>query len=143
MQKVVEGKQDEVVVVPGLKATKIAWDLDPSTHSCLLKCLEDNVDIFAWFSSGLVGIAPSVTEHKLNIVSGSRPVKQKKRHFGPEKDKVIEEQVQELLRARHIRDVQFPTFLSYVVLVPKFPGKWRMCVEFRDLNKSCPNDCYP
>ncbi|XP_073294523.1 uncharacterized protein [Primulina huaijiensis] len=40
----------------------------------------------------LAGVSPQVAEHKLNIHSGSRPVKQKKRHFGPEKDKVIEEQ---------------------------------------------------
>ncbi|XP_075473380.1 uncharacterized protein LOC142504391 [Primulina tabacum] len=67
----------------------------------------------------------------------------KKRHFGPEKDKVIEEQVGELLRAGHIREVQFPTWLSNVILVPKSTGKWRMCVDFRDLNKAYPKDCYP
>ncbi|XP_075521550.1 uncharacterized protein LOC142554758 [Primulina tabacum] len=52
----------------------------------------------------LVGISPQVAEHKLNIIPGSRPVKQKKRYFGPEKDKVIDEQVQELLRVGHIRE---------------------------------------
>ncbi|XP_075515300.1 uncharacterized protein LOC142549939 [Primulina tabacum] len=46
----------------------------------------------------LTGISPQVAEHKLNILPGSRPVKQKKRHFGPEKDKVFEEQVGELLK---------------------------------------------
>lgn len=132
VHKVVEGEQEEVVVVPGQieKTTKIAWDLDPSTRSFLLKCLEDNADIFAWSSSELVGIDPSVTKHKLNIISRSWPVKQNKRHFGPEKDKVIEEQVQELLRAGHIREVQFLTWLSNGVLVPKSTGKWRMCVDF-------------
>ncbi|XP_073025097.1 uncharacterized protein [Primulina eburnea] len=89
------------------------------------------------------GISPQVAEHKLNILPGSRPVKQKKRHFGPKKDKVIEEQVGELLKAGHVREVQFPTLLSNVVLVPKSTGKWRMCVDFRDLNKACPKDCYP
>ncbi|XP_073290494.1 uncharacterized protein [Primulina huaijiensis] len=50
----------------------------------------------------------------------------------------MDEQVQELLKAGHIREVQFPTWLSNVVLVPKATGKWRMCVDFRDLNKACP-----
>ncbi|XP_075489458.1 uncharacterized protein LOC142528300 [Primulina tabacum] len=71
----------------------------------------------------LPGISPRVAEHKLNILQGSRPVKQKKRDFGPEKDKVIDEQVGELLRTGHIREVQFPTWLSNVVLVPKATGK--------------------
>ncbi|XP_073121062.1 uncharacterized protein [Henckelia pumila] len=91
----------------------------------------------------LVGVSYQVAEHKLNISPGSRPVLQKKRHFGAEKDKVIAKQVQELLRAGHIKKIQFPTWLSNVVLVPKATGKWRMCVDFRDLNKACPKDCYP
>jgi len=30
-----------------------------------------------------------------------------------------------------------------VVLVKKASGKWRMCVDFTDLNKACPKDSYP
>lgn len=56
---------------------------------------------------------------------------------------MIEKQVQELLKVGHISEVQFPTWLSNAVLVLKSTGKWRMCVDFRDLNKACPNDCYP
>ncbi|KAL0446142.1 UNVERIFIED_CONTAM: Pro-Pol polyprotein [Sesamum latifolium] len=33
--------------------------------------------------------------------------------------------------------------LSNVVLVPKPGGKWRMCIDFRDLNKACPKNFYP
>ncbi|XP_073064080.1 uncharacterized protein [Primulina eburnea] len=104
---------------------------------------EANLDIFVWSSQELRGDSPRVIEHRLNILLEARPIKQKKRHFGPEKDKVIKEQVDELLRAWHIREVFFPTWLSNVVLVPKSSGKWRMCVDFRDLNKACPKDCYP
>ncbi|XP_075504408.1 uncharacterized protein LOC142541838 [Primulina tabacum] len=64
----------------------------------------------------LTGISPLIAEHQLNILPGSHPVKQKKRHFGPEKDKVIDAQIKELLKAGHIREIQFPTWLSNVVL---------------------------
>ena len=30
-----------------------------------------------------------------------------------------------------------------MVLVKKANGKWRMCVDFTDLNKACPKDSYP
>jgi hypothetical protein len=33
--------------------------------------------------------------------------------------------------------------LANVVLVKKANGKWRMCVDFIDLNKACPKDCFP
>ncbi|KAL0428193.1 UNVERIFIED_CONTAM: Transposon Ty3-G Gag-Pol polyprotein [Sesamum latifolium] len=72
-----------------------------------------------------------------------KPVKQKKRHFGPEKDKIIQAEVDKLMVAGHIKEIQFPEWLSNVVLVPKPEGKWRMCIDFRDLNKACPKDFYP
>ena len=28
-------------------------------------------------------------------------------------------------------------------MVKKANGKWRMCLDFTDLNKSCPKDSYP
>ncbi|XP_073049605.1 uncharacterized protein [Primulina eburnea] len=118
--RMVEGdEQEEVSILPGqpTKTTKIARDLEPATRAQLLQCLEKNADIFAWSSSELVGIYPHVAEHKLNIIPGSRAVKQRKRHFSPEKDKVIADHVGELLRAGQIREVQFPTWLSNVVLV--------------------------
>lgn len=33
--------------------------------------------------------------------------------------------------------------MANVVLVKKANGKWRMCVDFTDLNKACPKDCFP
>ncbi|XP_075515705.1 uncharacterized protein LOC142550517 [Primulina tabacum] len=139
---VAEDEQEVVEIKPG-KSIRVARDLEDSTRVKLLACLRANISIFAWSQQELVGISPKVAEHKLNIIPGSRPIKQKKRHFGPEKDKIIEEQVKEMLGAGHIREVQFPTWISNVVLVPKATGKWRMGVDFRDLNKACPKDCYP
>ena len=30
-----------------------------------------------------------------------------------------------------------------MVMVKKANGKWRMCVDFTNLNKACPKDSYP
>ncbi|XP_073046154.1 uncharacterized protein [Primulina eburnea] len=116
-------EDQEVVEVELGKHIRVARDLNVSTRVSLLNCLKANIDVFTWSQQELVGIYSLVAEHKLNIIPGSRPVKQKKRHFGPEKDKVVDEQVEEVLRAGHIREVQFPTWLSNVVLVPKATGK--------------------
>ncbi|KAL0435165.1 UNVERIFIED_CONTAM: Transposon Ty3-G Gag-Pol polyprotein [Sesamum radiatum] len=70
------------------------------------------------------------------------PVKRKKRHFGPEKDKIIQAKVNKLMAAGHIEKIHFLEWLSNVVLVPKPGGKWRMCIDFRDLNKGSPKDFY-
>ena len=42
-----------------------------------------------------------------------------------------------------IREVYYPEWLANVVLVKKANGKWRMCVDFTDLNKACPKDSFP
>ena len=42
-----------------------------------------------------------------------------------------------------IRKVYYPDWLANVVMVKKANGKWRMCVDFTDLNKACLKDSYP
>ncbi|CAA0832670.1 Unknown protein, partial [Striga hermonthica] len=56
---------------------------------------------------------------------------------------IIEQEVEKLLGAGHIKEIQFPEWLSNTMMVSKSEGKWRMCIDFRDLNKACPNDLYP
>ncbi|XP_073119193.1 uncharacterized protein [Henckelia pumila] len=138
-----EEGHEKVELSPGAQIVKLAADLSPSVKKRLVSCLKKNKDVFSWSVSELTGVSAEIMVHRLNTLAGVRPIKQKKRHFGPEKDKVIKKEVYDLLKAGHIREVQFPTWLSNVVLVPKSSGKWRMCVDFRDLNKACPKDCYP
>ena len=89
------------------------------------------------------GIDPSVITHRLNVYSSSKPVCQKKRVFASERDNAIKEEVQKLTIAKFILEVYYSDWLANVVMVKKANGKWRMCVDFTDLNKACPKDCYP
>ena len=45
--------------------------------------------------------------------------------------------------AKFIWEVYYPNWVANVVMVKKANGKWRMCVDFIDLNKACPKDSYP
>ncbi|XP_057742915.1 uncharacterized protein LOC130961187 [Arachis stenosperma] len=89
------------------------------------------------------GIDPSLICHKLQIDPKARPVCQKKRNMGDEKRAACLEETQKLLRAGFIEELRFTTWLSNVVMVRKASGKWRMCVDFTNLNKACPKDAYP
>ena len=53
------------------------------------------------------------------------------------------EEVCKLQDAEFIREVYYLDWLANVVMVKKANGKWRMCVDFIDLNKACPKDSYP
>ena len=48
-----------------------------------------------------------------------------------------------MLEADFIREVYYPDWLANVVMVKKANGKWRMCVDFNDLNRAYPKDNYP
>ena len=89
------------------------------------------------------GIDPSVIVHRLNVNPASSPIRQKKRVFTQERDKAIVEEVRKMLEAGFIREVYYPDWLANVVMVKKANGKWRMCVDFTDLNRACPKDNYP
>ena len=53
------------------------------------------------------------------------------------------EEMEKLLATGFIREVYYPKWLANVVMVKKSNGKWRMCVDFTDLNNACPKDSFP
>ena len=89
------------------------------------------------------GIDPSIIVHRLYVSPSFSPIRQKKRVFAQERDKAIAEEVRKFLEVGFIREVYYPNWLANVVMVKKFNGKWRMCVDFTDLNKAYPKDSYP
>ena len=81
--------------------------------------------------------------HRLNVSPSFPPIRQKKRVFAQERDQAIAEEVGKLQEVGFIREVYYPNWLANVVMVKKANGKWRMCVDFTDMNKACPKDSYP
>ena len=46
-------------------------------------------------------------------------------------------------RAGAIKDVFYPEWLANTMVVKEKNGKWRVCIEFMNLNKACPKDSFP
>ena len=91
----------------------------------------------------MTGIVPSFLCHELNVNKEIKPVKQRRRVFSLEKNQAIREDIEKLQKASFIEDVKYPDWLANVVMVKKKNNKWRMCVDFTDLNKACPKDHFP
>ena len=109
----------------------------------LIHFLKQNKDVFAWKQEDMGGIDPTIITHKLNVSSSFKPIKQKRRSFAPERQKAINEEVSKLLQAGAIKEVEYPEWLANVVLVKKANGKWRLCIDFTDVNRACPKDSFP
>jgi hypothetical protein len=99
-----------------------------------------NSDVFTWQTSYLIGVSRDIIEHKLQVNPSAKPRKEKLHKMPDEKVAVAKVKVQRLLDAGFIRKVLYPSWLANVVMVKKKNGKWRMCIDFTDLNKCCPKN---
>ncbi|GKB47522.1 reverse transcriptase domain-containing protein [Tanacetum coccineum] len=84
-----------------------------------------------------------ISEHRLNVRERCSPVRQKKRGQAADRVQAIQEEVGKLVEAGIIKEVHYHDWLSNPVMVKKHDDSWRMCVDFKDLNKACPKDGYP
>ena len=91
----------------------------------------------------MTGISPTHASQRLNVAPSTKPVRQKVRCFHPDRHLVIQTKVNILLQNRFIRADKYPDWLANVVVVPKKGNKWRVFVDYTDLNDACPNDNFP
>jgi len=101
------------------------------------------MNAFAWSSVDMLEIDPDFLCHRLVMDERAKPVIQRRIKFNEEKCLIIREETLKLLAAGHVREIQYPKWLANVVLVKRANRKWRMCMNFTDLNKACPKDSYP
>ena len=120
------------------KLTRIGVSMENKTKQNLVQFLKKSIGVFAWSYEYMLGIDPSVITRRLNVYPSSKLIRQKKRMFALEWDNAIKEEVQKLTMAKFIQEVYYPNWLANVVMVKKANGKWRMCVDFTDLNKGLP-----
>nr|GFB15974.1 reverse transcriptase domain-containing protein [Tanacetum cinerariifolium] len=91
----------------------------------------------------MTGVPWHIAEHRLNVCEGCLPVRQKKMGQAPERNKAISEEVKKLVEANIMKEVHYHSWRSNPVMVKKHDDSWKMCVDFKDLNKSFPKDGYP
>ena len=89
------------------------------------------------------GINLSVIVYSLNIDPNFKPVKHKRRTFNVERYMAINIEVDKLLKAKFIKEDDYPNWIANVVLVKKANGNWRVCIDFTYLNRACSKDSFP
>jgi hypothetical protein len=107
------------------------------------KLLRQFVDVFAWTYEDLKTYDTSVIEHKIPLKEEARPFKQKLRQINPVLLPVMEKEVKKLLDAQIIVPLRYSDWVANLVPVRKKSGEIRLCVDFRNLNRSSRKDNYP
>ena len=102
-----------------------------------------NVDVFAWSPYEVPRVDPEFIVHKLNVDPLYPPKKQKSRRLAKEHVDAVRQEVKRLKEVEVIKEIFLSEWLTNTVVVKKRNDKWRVCVDFTDLNRACPKDPFP
>ena len=99
--------------------------------------------MLAWSAYEALGADPNFICHHLNVNPSVTPKKQPHQRSSKDHSEAVKEEVMKVKQAGAIKEVFYPEWLANTVVVKKKSGKWRVCVDFIDLNKVCPKDLFP
>src|SRR5215204_2423928 len=127
----------------------------------LLEILKKHRGAIGYTLDDLKGISPSICQHAINMEDDAKPVVEHQRRLIPKMKEVVRNEVLKLLEAGIIYPIADSRWVSPVHCVPKKGGMtvvpndndelipqrivvgYRMCIDFRKVNKLTKKDHYP
>ncbi|KAK1590115.1 hypothetical protein QYE76_037159 [Lolium multiflorum] len=127
----------------------------------LLEILKKHRGAIGYTLDDLKGISPSICQHAINMEDDAKPVVEHQRRLIPKMKEVVRNEVLKLLEAGIIYPIADSRWVSPVHCVPKKGGMtvvpndndelipqrvvvgYRMCIDFRKVNKVTKKDHYP
>ncbi|XP_074377175.1 uncharacterized protein LOC141718695 [Apium graveolens] len=101
------------------KMVRIGKNMGADLKTKVITVIRQYHDVFAWGPKDMPGLDPKTATHCLNVQPEAKPVKQRKRTFTVERQKVIEAEVEKLLEAKFMEEIEYPDWLANVVVVKK------------------------
>ncbi|RYA38018.1 reverse transcriptase family protein, partial [Enterobacter cloacae complex sp. GF14B] len=121
----------------------IATDLSPGEEERLLSLLREYRDVFAWSYKDLKGVDPSICQHSIPLKQDAKPSRQRPYTYNDTFAKRIKEEIDKLMEAEFIYEIEHTDWVSPIVVVPKKNGKLRVCVNLKKVNAATIRDNYP
>ena len=101
------------------------------------------MDVFAWNAYEALEVDLSFICHHLNVNPSITPKMQPPRCSSKEHSDTVKDEVTRLKHAGAIKEFFYPKWLANTMMVKKKSGKWRVYIDFTDLNKACLKDPFP
>ena len=136
-------------------------DLEKEETKKLLAVLRRYPKAIGYTINDLTGISPSVCTHRIMLEEDSKTSREHQRRLNPNMSEVVMKEVMKLLDAGIIYPISDSKWVSPVHVVPKKGGMtvvqnekgdsvakrtvtgWRMCIDYRKLNKATRKDHFP
>jgi len=125
------------------RIVKISKYLPPEMKGRYADLLKQYKYVFAWSYDELRTYDTTVIKHKIPLKPGVKPFRQKFKQINPILFPMVEKEVKKLLDAKIILPLRYSKWVANLVPVRKKSGEIRVCVDFRNLNKSSLKDNYP
>jgi hypothetical protein len=125
------------------KYVKLSSSLSKEQRVEYVKILKEFVDVFSWKYEDLQTYDTNIIEHKIPLKEETKPFRQKLRQINPMLLPIMEKEVKKLLDAKIIIPLRYSEWVANLVPVRKKNGEIRLCVDFRNLNRSSKKDNYP
>ena len=127
----------------------------------LLRVLRDHKNALGWSLADLKGIRPSMCMHRILLEEGYKPSVEAQRRLNPTMKEVVRKEVLKWLDTGVIYPISDSAWVSPVQVVPKkgestvirtennilLPSRtvtgWRICIDYRKLNKATRKDHFP
>ena len=134
----------------------ISASLNEAQEENLLRVLRDHKATIGWSLADLKGIRPSMCMHYILLEDGYKLLVEAQRRLNPTMKKVVRKEVLKWLDARVIYLISDSPWVSSVHVVLKKGGMtvlktesnvllpsrtvtgWRICIDYRKLNKTTP-----
>jgi len=142
VNSITNSKSKIIEISPG-RNLNISNNLQSSQEQEVIALLQKYSKAFSWDYTDMQGIHPKTCIHHIYTDDQIKPVRQPQRRMNPMMKEIVKEELQKLLQVRFIYPISDSQWVSPLVVVPKKNGKWRICVDYRELNKATLKNHFP
>jgi len=142
LQKVQETRKNNTGTDSSPKSVNLGVDCTIDEVYQYVALFKEYLDVFAWISDDLKAYDKTIFQHIIPLREGENPVKQKIRIMNPKLKPLVKVELEKFKKFGIKYPIRHSDWLSNPVIVRKKTGEIRMCVDFKDLNKSSVKDNY-
>jgi hypothetical protein len=125
------------------KFFKLSSSLSREKRAEYTELLKEFADVFSWTYEDLRTYDTSIIEHKIPLKEEAKPFRKRLRQINPMLLPIMEREVKKLLDTQIIVPLRYSEWVANLVPVRKKNREIRLCVDFRNLNRSSRKDNYP